>query len=77
MITREMTLAGSYAAFLIVCAALLAHAATALSREAPPGEGPLPWPLSDAVALRRVMAATLIVLAVFILAVAGARAGFF
>ena len=74
MTGRELLLAGGYAAFLAFCAALLSRSASSLAREASRDGGDLPWPQSDAVALRRVMAATLLVLACFILSVAAVRA---
>jgi hypothetical protein len=71
---RELLLAAGYAGFLACCAALLSRSATALARETAPDGGKPPWPQSDAVALRRVLAGTLLVLACFILSVAAVRA---
>lgn len=67
---RELVLAAGYAGFLAACAGLLSRSASALAREASPDGGEPPWPQSDAVALRRVLARTLLVLACFILMVA-------
>jgi hypothetical protein len=74
VIVRELALAGGYAAFLAACAGLFELSASHIKRGAASDGGKLPWPQSDAAALRRVFAATLLVLAVFILAVAVLRA---
>ncbi len=71
---HELLLASGYAAFLAGCSAFLERSAAKLEREAAAEGEELPWPQSDAVALRRVMGRTLQVLALFILTVAAVRA---
>jgi hypothetical protein len=71
---KDLVLAAAYAAFLALCSALLARSAAAIVRKEAAKDGRLPWPQSDAAALRRVMAATLQVLAAFVVTVAAYRA---
>jgi hypothetical protein len=65
----ELVVAAGYSCLLSILSVLLSRSAEELAREATPDEaGELPWPHNDAVALRRVMARTLLVLAVAIVA---------
>jgi hypothetical protein len=71
--SREPLMALGYISFLLCAALALELSAESIRRDAAPGLGPVPWPRSGAVELRRGLAATLCVLALFITAVVVVR----